>query len=32
VVFFKKMDGENRVNPPMNKMWKTAESHKIQGF
>jgi len=26
------MDGENRVNPPMNKMWKTAESHKIQGF
>jgi hypothetical protein len=30
--FFKKMDGENRGNPPMNKMWKTAESPKIQGF
>jgi len=26
------MDGENRAIQAMNKMWKTAQTHKIQGF
>jgi len=29
---FKKMEGENSGIPRMNKMWKTPEIRKIQGF